>query len=146
MDPYSVSSLIGDDGTRLPDDIIQMAINLLKAFSPIAQQDYIGYYTVAELVLQTSLQDELVAKPVIPLNQFSINIHPLNNHWVTSCQHPELNEIHIYDSLMSQDHLQQVTPQIELLYGESGVQRMKLISSNMWCNGNCICFLMFPGT
>ncbi|WAR09065.1 LOW QUALITY PROTEIN: hypothetical protein MAR_019023, partial [Mya arenaria] len=125
VDPYGVSALIGDDSTSLPNDVIQMAMNLLKTFSPTAHQDYTEYCTVAELVLQKNLPDEFVAKPVIPMAQFSINIHPLNRHWVTSCQHPHLNEIHVYDSLMTQEHLKQVTPQIRLLFGDSGVQRMK---------------------
>lgn len=123
-----IISLVGDESTYIPDDVIVSAIHLMRKHYG-AVKDYIGYYTPAQLhfLSNTSQLNQAVPipKPTIPVDKFSVNIHPLPGHWVTSCQHPDIMEIHVHDSLMSRQHFQQVLPQIKILYGREAVSRTR---------------------
>lgn len=95
------------------------ALNLMRTFSDTRTSEFIGYYTPVELQFITSTSQNVIF--FIPPDRFAINIHPLPGHWVTSCQLPQLYQIHVYDSLMSQEHFRQVIPQLQVIYGFESV-------------------------
>jgi hypothetical protein len=63
-------------------------------------------------------------KASLPDGKFSVNIHPLPGHWVTSCFRPHPKEIHVYDSVRNQIHYEQVLPQLRLVYGEEKMSKV----------------------
>ena len=114
--------MVGNRNTEIPDDIIIASLNLVKSMCDINLEPYIGYFTPAEIHFSLNADQNdsaTVIKPTLPDNKFSINIHPLPGHWVTSCYYPQTNEVHVYDSLMSPVHYEQVVPQLKLVYGET---------------------------
>ena len=114
--------MVGNRNTEIPDDIIIASLNLVKSMCDINLEPYIGYFTPAEINFSLNADQNdsaTVIKPTLPDNKFSINIHPLPGHWVTSCYYPQTNEVHVYDSLMSPVHYEQVVPQLKLVYGET---------------------------
>lgn len=119
--PSALAALVGDHVTEIPDDIIVAALNLLKSVCNNELEPYVGYFTPAEIMCALSVNNSdlnAVVKQCLPDGLFSVNIHPLQGHWVTSCYFPQTNIIHVYDSLMSSTHYQQVIPQLKLVYGE----------------------------
>ena len=108
--------LIGNDNTEIPDDIIEVSLNLMKACSEPSSSVYIGYFTPAEITFASG-NPHIQHKQPVPLDAYSIHIHPLQNHWVTSCHDPSTQIISVYDSQMSPVHFQQVLQQIEIVYG-----------------------------
>ncbi|CAG2210534.1 unnamed protein product [Mytilus edulis] len=78
---------------------------------------YIGYMTPLEM--QYAIHNKY-PPPSPPIIQ-SINIHHIrkNNHWLTSVYEHAASEIYIYDSLTMPSTMQELTQQLELLYGNS---------------------------
>lgn len=72
-------------------DVILAALNLMRAHAEPSSAQYIGYFTPAELQVCTNCDLntglELI-RPPVPSGQFSINIHHINQHWVTTCYNP----------------------------------------------------------
>ena len=56
-----------------------------------------------------------VSKP----KKFCINIHHINEHWVTSTYNPLTNTVNVYDSLTSGVRMKQIKQQLLILYGMS---------------------------
>ena len=91
----------------------------------------IGVYTPAELEVFTNgglsfLEEKRASYPndiqedrnfPIPLNSFSVHIHHLPGHWVTSCVFPSEQSIFVYDSLQSEEHKREVEKQLKHIYG-----------------------------
>ena len=125
--PQQLSLLVGNANTEIPDDIIQVALNLMKAHSEQSTSPYIGYFTPAELSFICS-NPEIPHRRPLPDHTFSINIHPLQNHWVTSSYDNSTGNINVYDSQMTSAHLKQVLPQIEIVYGEAKAQHVKYVT------------------
>ncbi|CAG2239166.1 NFXL1 [Mytilus edulis] len=76
---------------------------------------YIGYMTPLEMQYAIDNKDPPPPPPIIQ----SINIHHIrkNNHWLTSVYEPAASQIYIYDSLTMPSTMQELTQQLELLYG-----------------------------
>ncbi|XP_052809481.1 uncharacterized protein LOC128237946 [Mya arenaria] len=125
--PESLLQLVGDSSTEIPDAVITAALQLLIAHQPTGHRCYIGYYMPAQIHLFTINQQHgaMMNVPTIPLDQDSINIHPLTNHWVTSFFSVNLNQLFVYDSLMSDSHRKQVCQQLTILYGQEVASQMK---------------------
>jgi hypothetical protein len=139
---------MGNRDTEIPDDIIVAALNLIKSMCDNPLQQYIGYFTPAEILFSlnsTTTAVSTVVKQAVPDGQFSVNIHPLPGHWVTSCYDPQKNRVSVYDSLISQTHYRQVVPQLKMVYGvknASNIQYCQVTQqgSEQLCGVMAICF------
>ena len=56
---------------------------------------YHGHITPAEMTVY--LQSPSEAKPPVPPDRLSINIHNVGEHWITSVYDPEFRHILVYD-------------------------------------------------
>lgn len=114
MPSYSVETLlnlIGNASTDIPDDINTAAPNLMKANCTFDRNFHIGYYSPA-LIRWFTFTLEIPG--TIPLDRSSINIHPLNGHWVTSFYMQDTEQLYVYDSFMTVSHLAEVSSQLEI--------------------------------
>lgn len=116
-DPTQLSMLIGDSSTEIPDDVIQATMILMEAHSDPNTGPTIGFYSPAELQYYCDISS--TGKPsTVPLNRSLINIHHITGHWITSFYNANEQTVYIYDSLISNNHLEQVKPQLSILYGK----------------------------
>ncbi|KAH3893415.1 hypothetical protein DPMN_017562 [Dreissena polymorpha] len=77
--PASLTQLIGDYTTEVPDDVIVAALELMKANCDADTSEYYGYYKPAAiLTFINSYDGESVVR--LPVNKNSIHIHPLTRH------------------------------------------------------------------
>ena len=125
--PEVLSSLVGQYNNDIPDDIIEVALNLLKMNSDVILEPYMGFKTPCEL--KFLMDQHILSLPThIPDDKFSINIHPLTNHWVTTCYDPYAKTLKAFDSLKSDAHLSELIPQVELLYGKAKAQTLQYVA------------------
>lgn len=92
--PSALAALVGDHLTEILDDTIVAALNLLKSVCNNELEPYVGYFTPAEIMCALSVNKSdlnAVVKQCLPDWLFSVNIHPLRGHWVTSCYFPQTN-------------------------------------------------------
>lgn len=117
-----LSNLVGNIGTEIPDDVVEAALNLIRAHADPALAHKIGYLTPAQL--QFLLQNPQDAQQVIPVprGHMSINIHYISHHWVTSVFNPNTRRVTVYDSLRSRCNLLAVFPQLRIIYGIQSLQ------------------------
>ncbi|XP_052065543.1 uncharacterized protein LOC127705244 [Mytilus californianus] len=103
---------VGSVGVYIGDEAIVEALRILRNHMNNA---YIGYMTPLEMQYAIDNRDPPPPPPIIQ----SINIHHIrkNNHWLTSVYEPAASQIYIYDSLTMPSTMQELTQQLELLYG-----------------------------
>ena len=116
-DPRHLANLVGDSNTYIPDDIIVVAVNIMRAYTSQQDTPYICFYSPVEI--EHFCQTSTKPNQPIPDDRSSINIHHLPGHWVTSYYNHETGVIHVYDSLISKTHKEQVIQQLMLLYSEN---------------------------
>ena len=117
LSPYTLAGLVGHSFTEITDDVIEIATNLMKAYSNNTSP-IIAFYTPSEIHLLTvENYTRATCCRQIPLDRSSINIHPLSGHWVTSYYNVQNNILCIYDSLMSNSHYNEVLQQLKIMYG-----------------------------
>ena len=78
-------TLVGTVGTFIPDEVICDALQMIREYTG---SQYHGHILPAEMLL--FLDDPSQARPPVPNDEFSINIHNLGNHWVTSVYNPHM--------------------------------------------------------
>ena len=115
-------TLVGTVGTFIPDEVICDALQMIRDYTG---SQYHGHILPAEMLL--FLDDPSQARPPVPNHEFSINIHNLGNHWVTSVYNPHMQRILVYDSLHRIEHITQIIPQLKLLYGSSMLSKVDFI-------------------
>ncbi|XP_062618879.1 uncharacterized protein LOC134280486 [Saccostrea cucullata] len=119
-----VASLVGDGTTDITDDVVCSALELMRENYTQRGVEFIGYYTPAEMKPILTTKDKTLQKPIVPNDQLCINIHHIAGHWMTSYQQPNQG-INVFDSLMSQKKFVDVLPQLQIIYGEDCVTRVK---------------------
>ena len=122
VESSAVVDLVGHFGTMIPDDVICAALTLIKETTGSI---YHGHVTPAEMSLY--LQNPGEAKPPVPSNELSINIHNIGQHWITSVYDPDIGRILVFDSLLRIEHYHQVTAQLKLLYGRENLSRVDFL-------------------
>ena len=109
-------------GTLVSDDVICAALAMIRERTG---SPYHGHITPAEMTLY--LQNPTEAKPIVPPDKLSINIHNIGRHWVTSVHEPQSRQILVYDSLHRTEHYYQILPQLKLLYGVDNLSRVDFL-------------------
>ena len=108
----TVSNLIGHHGTLIPDDVIEQAVAIMRNHYPHLKA-YIGQVTPAEM--QVALKEGYILE--LPHDKQCINFHHVNGHWLTSSYDPKYNQVCVYDSLTSSSRVDELLPQLKLIYG-----------------------------
>ena len=102
---------------EIPDDVIQASLILMEAFSDPNTGPTIGFYSPAEIQHYCSIGSS-ETPPTVPLSRSAINIHHITGHWLTSFYNANDQTVNIYDSLISNSHLENLKPQLSILYGK----------------------------
>ena len=100
------------DDNYIPDDIVNAALNIMREQSD--ETFLIGQLTPAEMELAIVSNMPLL---ITQQRRQCINIHHVNDHWVTSTYDPVERNITVYDSLKSMDRISQLQKQLNILYG-----------------------------
>ena len=117
--PARLARLVGGNSTEITDELIDVAINMMRTFCIHEEAPYICYYTPVQLEYFCSAIVEIDTEfhvQTIPVDKSSVNIHHLPGHWVTSYYNCETGNIHIYDSLICQTHFNEVQKQLLIMY------------------------------
>ena len=105
------------DDTYIPDDVIMEAFNIMRRHSPHLAP-YIGQLPpAAQHLLRNS--NEAALLPYIPQDKFSVNIHHIDSHWITSVFRPQNKTVYIYDSLRRSDRISRIKKDLTILYGNN---------------------------
>jgi hypothetical protein len=112
-----LSQLVSGSGTYLPDDVIDRCLTIMKSHANASMYNIVRLWEIASqnndqyIVVRGECRHRQ-EKP-------SINIHLVNNHWVTSYYNPNTKKVHIYDSLWSSyaTRFQSLLKQLQLVYG-----------------------------
>ena len=109
----SIVDMVGD--TYIPDDVIMEAFNIMRQHSPHLAP-YIGQLPPAmQHFLRNSNDPALL--PYIPSDKISINIHHIDDHWITTVYKPQTSTVYVYDSLRSRNRISRIRNDINMLYG-----------------------------
>ena len=100
------------DDNYIPDDIVNAALNIMREQSD--ETFLLGQLTPAEMELAIVSNMPLL---ITQHRRQCINIHHVNDHWVTSIYDPVERNITVYDSLKSMDRISQLQKQLNILYG-----------------------------
>ena len=105
------------DDTYIPDYVIMEAFNIMRRHSPHLAP-YIGQLPpAAQHLLRNS--NEAALLPYIPQDKFSVNIHHIDSHWITSVFRPQNKTVYIYDTLRRSDRISRIKKDLTILYGNN---------------------------
>ena len=103
------------DDAYIPDDVIMEAFNIMRRHSPHLAP-YIGQLPPAtQHLLRNSNETALL--PYIPPDKISVNIHHIDDHWITSVFRPQNNNVYIYDSVRQSNRISRIRKDLTILYG-----------------------------
>ena len=107
-----------DDPNGMPDDVVSHLLYQLKNLCPNSNE-HIGYFSPASLELcRLGVEDRMHVRQLVPLDSFSLHIHHLDQHWVTSYVCPGIDKIFVCDSLKTAGHEEEVYQQLLYIYGD----------------------------
>ena len=124
--PARLAGLFSTSFTEITDEVIEVAINMMRSLSNEETTPYICYYTPVQLEYycsETPQYQELHVQK-LPTDKSSVNIHHLPGHWVTSYYNHTSGHIHVFDSLMCNSHLQDVSKQLMIMYEQNKVNNV----------------------
>ena len=131
--------------TEIPDGVVRAALILMEANSE-QQGPTVGFYSPAELEFLATNRNMNIS--TVPLGRSSINIHHITGHWMTSYYNCNERTVKVYDSLVSEKHLEEVKPQLTILYGRhlsetSHLMRVTQQGTKPLCGVMAIVFAFF---
>ena len=129
------TSLIHVDDSYIPDEVINAALKLMKGH--LNGRVIVGQLTPAEMELALVSNMPLM---IIHHRKLCVNIHHINDHWVTSSYDPTEKNVTVYDSLISRDRIRHLQKQLHILYGYISKTHnvpIKQQGNNMWFICNC---------